>query len=598
MDKKRQQMNRQITLEKLASAKTMRYQGKESPLFDDSDLKIDHPKAISEGGKRYLNMLSELDNIDPYKEYIEAGQGKRSKVSDTPSLLINDDEEYDDFAKKFIKPPSRLDKECQGSDVIAEVDGEDKHEDIWDNDDYLLSDSGNHIPIMAEEKPSIPAIQAKVHPIQNNHNNEPIDLAYAIAEDFATKKNLIIVGGVIHIYNGRFYSMLNGDEAERLIFQQYREEISRVRSPVTVTKNAATLLRYSISKVFDEFPVNPQIIVFENGTLEVDTGRFRKNSPADLASSALGINYNPNRWEMPHTEKFLKTIANGDDDQYELMLQSIGYILSNDNKAKSFFYLEGVGDAGKSRFCDLIASFFPTSGANKVARIALQDLGGKFALGNLVNAKLNISEDLPDSPLSAATVSKIKMISDSNRQEAEAKYVQPFSFRPQCKLLFASNHSLRLKEHDAAFVNRVVYIPFLHAIPKHRQDPMILEKMQRELPALFNHAFAAYKRLVANGYEWAGADRFKPEICIVSSGLSLNKEQVLKRFVDTCCMFEEDAITPTAELQCAYQRFCQENNYLPIMGDRFSRELKNVLPSTVTRIKIGNQQRGFKGISL
>ena len=195
MDKKRQQMNRRIALEKLASAKTMRYQGKESPLFDDSDLKIDHPKAISEGGKHYLNMLSELDNIDPYKEYIEAGQGKCSKASDASSSLMNDDE-YDDFVENFIRKPSRLDKKYRELDVNAKPDREDKREDIWDNVDFLLPDSDNHIPIMAEEKPPIPVIQARAHPARNNQNkDEQTDLAYAIAEDFATKENLIIVGG-------------------------------------------------------------------------------------------------------------------------------------------------------------------------------------------------------------------------------------------------------------------------------------------------------------------------------------------------------------------------------------------------------------------
>lgn len=281
------------------------------------------------------------------------------------------------------------------------------------------------------------------------------------------------------------------------------------------------------------------------------------------------------------------------------MLQVIGYILSNDVKAKSFFYLEGVGDAGKSRFCDLIASFFPVSGANKVARIALQDLGGKFALGNLVNAKLNISEDLPDSPLSPTTVSRIKMISDANRLEAEAKYVQPFSFRPQCKLLFASNHPLRLKEYDAAFVNRVVYIPFLRPIPKDKQDKYILEKMQQELPALFNHAFKAYRRLVSNGYCWAGAERFRPNISIASSGVSIDKELVLKQFVRECCQLDDyNATISTTDLQSAYNQFCHKHTYLPIQGDRFSRELLAVLPDTVIRIKIGNQKRGLKGIRL
>lgn len=243
---------------------------------------------------------------------------------------------------------------------------------------------------------------------------------------------------------------------------------------------------------------------------------------------------------------------------------------------------------GKVVFCDLVASFFPVNGANKVSRIALQDLDGKFALGNLVNAKLNISEDLPDKPLSVTTVSKIKMLSDGNRQEAEAKYVQKFSFRPTCKFLFASNHPLRLKEYDKAFINRVVYIPFLNAIPKHKQDKNILEKMQSELPALFNHAFEAYMRLVTNGYSWAGAEKFKPRIEIANTGIVINKLGELRKFVEECCSFQEGYITATSELREAYFEFCQQHNYSPILGDRFSRELMEVLPGSVTRVKIGN----------
>lgn len=190
------------------------------------------------------------------------------------------------------------------------------------------------------------------------------------------------------------------------------------------------------------------------------------------------------------------------------------------------------------------------------------------------------------------------MLSDANPLEAEAKYVQPFSFRPLCKLLFASNHPLRLKEYDAAFVNRVVYIPFLHPIPKDKQDKCILEKMQRELPALFNHAFKAYRRLVSRGYAWAGADRFKPNISTVTSGISIDKELILRRFVNECCEFDIESTTPTTDLQTAYNKFCHKHTYLPIQGDRFSRELATVLPDTVTRTKIGNQRRGFKGVRL
>lgn len=204
-----------------------------------------------------------------------------------------------------------------------------------------------------------------------------------------------------------------------------------------------------------------------------------------------------------------------------------------------------------------------------MARVALQDLGGQYALANLVNAKLNISEDLPDAPLTPTTVSRIKMLSDSNRLEAEAKYVQSFSFRPLCKLLFASNHPLRLKEYDAAFVNRVVYLPFLHAIPREKQDRNILEKMRAELPALFNHAIEAYRQLVADGYAWAGGERFKPDITVTNSTISVDKHLMLKQFVSTCLEFDAEAITATSDLQIAYHQFCDCHKCLPIAGDRF-----------------------------
>ena len=528
-------------------------------LLDDSDYSFDGPAKADEWGKLYAGSSSEFDALDLNNEYCKAPKADKVKPHKRKSLLCDDDEAY--FAGGFPSP------------------GE-----------PLLEESLTPLALHAEA----PSPTSKDAP---DGEEEAKNLALALAEDFAKRNNIILVGGALYAYNGVFYSLLHDNDVQRVVLANYRREVAQA-STLTVLRSTAALLKYCVNRVYEEFPVNSNFIVFQNGTLEVNTGHFRKNSPDDLTASALGICYDPSQKKMPWTQHFLETIADGNDDLYELMLQVIGYILSNDVKAKAFFYLEGVGDAGKSRFCDLIASFFPVAGPNKVARVALQDLGGKFALGNLVNAKLNISEDLPDSPLSPTTVSRIKMISDANCLEAEAKYIQPFSFRPLCKLLFASNHPLRLKEYDAAFVNRVVYIPFQHPIPKEKQDKDILAKMQGELPALFNHAFKAYRRLVSNGYAWAGSDRFKPQIAVAGSGISADKNAVLRQFVNDCCELDETAITPTANLQAAYNEYCRKHTYLPIQGDRFSRELATVLPDTVTRAKIGNQRRGFKGVRL
>lgn len=423
------------------------------------------------------------------------------------------------------------------------------------------------------------------------------NIALEIALDFAQKHHLVLSDKMLWAYNGQYYVPLTESDAQRFIFSEYRDDVSRGNT-MSLIKNIVSLLKVTVIDTVEVFPANEHIIVFRNGTLEVANDHFRENSPRDLASSALSIDYDPSQKEMPVTNKFLNTITNGDSVLYKRLLQVIGYILSNDLRAKSFFYLEGVGNAGKSRFCDLIASFFSVNGANKVARIALQDLGNKFSMANLVNAKVNISEDLPDKPLSQVTVSRIKMISDGNCLEAEAKFIQSFSFRPQCKLLFASNHPLKIKDRDDAFVNRVIYIPFRNPIPKGKQDKHILEKMQKELPALFNYAYSAYKQLVESGYSWAGINIFKPEIVITNLSSTEEKEYAMKLFVELHCEESQDSTVAISEIQSKYNEFCNEHQYVPIIGDRFSREIYKYLPGNPERVKIGNQKRGFKGISL
>ena len=549
-------------------------QNNHSKLFADINLDDfkDRRKNLGELEKLYMNLESEYDDIDP-------------------------DEEYRKISKANKKKHHKKRRKHVFDDIIELNDWDDIDEKTDDFDDEIPVVPNQSIRLDSASSDSLPAPVSSTMSDPDINANPIKDRALQIAEDFADRTNIILVDGVLYRYNGVFYSLFPDNDIQKMLLEKYRTEMGKSNT-ASMLRNTTNLLRFCVKRECSEFPENQHIIVFENGTLEVKSGFFRQNSPADLVNSALGISYDPDCKKMPYTKRFLKTIADGDDDLYERLLQVIGYILSNDIRAKSFFYLEGVGDAGKSRFCDLIASFFPVSGSNKVARIALQDLGGKFALSNLVNAKLNISEDLPDAPLSPQTVSRIKMISDGDRLEAEAKYTQAFTFRPLCKLLFASNHPLRLKEYDAAFVNRVVYIPFTHPIPKEEQDPYILEKMRKELPALFNRAFASYKRLVANQYVWAGSDYFKPEIATTNSSISVDKEYVLRQFIESCCILDDNSTTATSELQEAYNLFCSKNSYSPVQGDRFSRELFAVLPDNILRVKIGNQRRGFKGIRL
>ena len=434
---------------------------------------------------------------------------------------------------------------------------------------------------------------------KNGEYERNADRAYDIAKDLLDSETIIAVSGTLYRYNGTFYESLSIEDAEKMIFIIYHQQLNDVSNIYQIVKRATHYLRFKAQMKLDEFPENPNIVVFKNGTYDIRKKKFRVNSPDDMACLALGIRYEEDQYSMPNTDRFLQTISGEDDELYERILQMIGYILSNDLKAKSFFYLQGPRHSGKSLFCNLITSFFPKIGFNSVSNLALQDFGDKYAMGGLVNKKLNIADDLPKNTISTASVSKIKQITGSNRIEGERKYEHRFSFKPQCKLMFTSNHSLRLKEDDDAFRERVVYIPFDYIIPKEKWDTGLLEKMKQEISALFNHAIKAYQRLVKNKYFWAGFERFIPDIEIINTGISADKSETIMRFVNDCCEFDKNSTITTEDLQHDYYKYCDKNGYQPIGEKRFSREFYAIFSDRVEQARIGGKQkRGYRGVKL
>jgi len=574
--------------------------GNEISLFENLTGKYSKDsKDNAQFTEEYFGSNDSNDNSSLDDEYRGKTVPKLSKNQKTTKRASKNDLEHEDI--KLPKDTNEFKFDRRDKNDLRSLYSEEylgRQPQKSDDNDVNVSSMPEILTISkSQHSPETENAAKRISNLINEETTDKVDLAFALAEDFVKSENLAVVGDALFRFNGIFYELFPVTEIQRMFFKNYKNVISKPGT-VTTIKNATTILKLSTNRKFDEFPINKDIIVFNNGTLEVATMRFRPNSPEDIINTALGINYDPNVSEMPYIKQFITTIANFDRELYKRILQVLGYILSNDLYAKSFFYLQGLGDTGKSLFCALLTLFFPESGYNKVARIPLQNFGDKFALANLVNAKLNISEDLPNSPLTPTTVSRIKMISDSNRIEVEPKYVQPFSIKPQCKLLFASNHPLRLKEFDEAFENRVIYLPFVNVIPKEKQDKQLLQKMKPELPALFNHALKAYKMLVENNYIWAGTDIYDPAIEIVKSGINSDKTKIIELFLKDLCEFEKNTTTATEELRCAYDRYCRKNKYIPIAGDRFSRELANILPDTVQRIKIGNQKRGYRGIKL
>ena len=169
----------------------------------------------------------------------------------------------------------------------------------------------------------------------------------------------------------------------------------------------------------------------------------------------------------------------------------IGYCLvPQDNSAKRIVLYQGVGNTGKSVLGSLLASFYEESAVGSVDAFRI---GDRFSLSALATKALNISMDLPNSALNDQSVGVLKQISGNDLVQVEEKYKTPYAARIGCKMIFGTNHQLRTSSFDAAFLRRILLIPFNYPVPRYAQDPHLVDKLKNERAGIFFKAMLAYR---------------------------------------------------------------------------------------------------------
>jgi P4 family phage/plasmid primase-like protien len=525
-----------------------------------------------------------------YKELLDDDFDYPIAKTTHPFKNILADDEDDDYVR--VKKTDRTDPDPLMSAIVelSQLNFINKNEDVTlksdnsvdcgteEDEPYKLS---SHV---STARPSSPFTIA---------SEKDSNIVYRLEKRLIEREKFCLISDVLWHYNGSGFSVITQDKLYHLIIKHFERELS-TENIVALTKAIAQFVRMDASLTYSGFKDSANIFVFANGTLEIVNGKkkFRENSHKDLILHPLvNVRYDPKAKNAPYTMAFLRTIAGGDEALIYRLLQITGYVWSNDLNAKSFFLFQGVGDSGKTTLCNLVVAPYDSS---MIQNVPIQRFGERFSLAKLADAKMNICADLPNKPISPEAVSLIKQITGKDRVMIEGKYLNPYSFDPQCKLIFGSNPCLQLKEKDEAFINRLVSVIFNHTVPKAQRDPHLLTKMITELPAFFNIVLNAYLDLVADNYNWAGSNDYNgtyEDEPIVST-----PEEIIREFFSLHCTFDPAAKTFTDELKEAYEIFCHESNYPTVEGDRFSRLFKELYGDKVTSFKDG--KRGYKGVIL
>lgn len=388
-----------------------------------------------------------------------------------------------------------------------------------------------------------------------------------IADEIIEKHQLLYVNNVgFYEWNGRVWQFIPELLAENYADIAYGKRFStsnRVKAVRNLVKSR------SITDVaFDRNPV----LTFQNGTLEIETGKFRDFSQADYCSIIMDYDYDPEA-RCPQWESFIEDVTDEEPRRAENLQFIAGYTLFSDCRHQKVFILVGNGGNGKSVYLELIQKLF---GDNNVTHVEPTGLAKEFERIRLKDSLLNIGSDI-NSDFSKGEIREwLLKVADGTSVQACYKGLNHIDFIPRCKLVYACN-ALPTAEIINGLNRRMQFIDFPCQYvetpdpknPKQKpRDINIVKKLTDELPGIFNWAYEGYKLLSTVGYFTDTPEQ----------QTLMNQFEQTSNPVSVFCEDREFKGTVSREdIYSWYKYWCEDTGHRPLSRERFMPKFRDCM---------------------
>lgn len=286
-----------------------------------------------------------------------------------------------------------------------------------------------------------------------------------------------------------------------------------------------------------EFNAQPDIIVVNNGVVDLKTGSLMSFCPDFKFTQALNIDYKPNAGVPERFLQFLDEIFCGDKELIEYVLCFLGYCLTGEVKESKFLVCYGGGGNGKSVFFNLInkilGSYADTMGKGAVLKKRNAD-GPNSGLMKVRDKRfVQVNEldryaDFDTALVKTLTGGKGEIVN------AREMYGTEQSFEIQFKMIINTNFLPRINWFDFAMVRRVVVIPFDRTFKDSERDMNLPEKLEAEKEQILNLLIQK-----ATEYYRLGKLPAKPQACETAYQKALLRDCPLKAFFESQVVLTE-----------------------------------------------------------
>jgi P4 family phage/plasmid primase-like protien len=248
------------------------------------------------------------------------------------------------------------------------------------------------------------------------------------------------------------------------------------------------------SSIFD---ARDDLMNFRNGTLELETGKFREQRREDHLMAMIQRDFRQGA-TAPRWERFVNEVWT--DPGTRLLLKAwAGYSLSTSVKEQVFLYLWGIGANGKSIFARvleaLLGPYAVQCGIDMF--IANDDAKANRETINLKGKRLAICSETEEGRRLNEVL--IKSVVSPDKQVGRRLYCEVETWEPTAKVMILGNHLMRTRGGSHATDRRIRLVGCEQVFEGEQCDPGLLDKLIAELDGITVWAIDGYKQWKASG---------------------------------------------------------------------------------------------------
>ncbi|MGP4072759.1 phage/plasmid primase, P4 family [Piscibacillus sp. B03] len=532
-------------------------------LFYDNDLNTYYPDDRSRADAFIAYELSHYtqDLNQLYELFMESATSQNKVLERNDNYVLNTilrslRYRYEN-GKKFYQP-KKSPAEDFGQDVVTHYNSEIENPEL-NIDKFHLTELGNAERIWHYNQDKIAYSKERGWLVWNGKKWEADALSTI---EKITNKTLR------SIYDE---ALLESDEKRQKEIYQWAKKCESRKIRVNSIEDVKPLASVKNS----DLDADSNLFNVSNGTLNLNTGELQSHHHKDMITRISPVNYDPNA-KCPRFNQFLEEVIVDEDgfSDYEViryLQKAIGYSLTSLTSEQTIFFLTGKGGNGKSKFIETIQSVLGEYAKQTNADTFIKkpfDSGINNDIARLDKARFVAAVESEDGQHLAESL--IKQLTGGDTITARFLRKEFFEFKPAFKIFFSTNHKPIIKGSDDGIWRRIAVIPFRVTFDGKNKpkDPYLSEKLSRELPGILNWAIEGYKLWKREGLK-------KPKSIMDESEKYRDDMDILKPFLDECCIIDPDEKEAGKVVYYYYNLFCQRNDDFKLTNRKFYRELEH-----------------------